>query len=81
MRSRSYPTLRFAQKETTAQSVRRWYKAAQTGQMGVVLSEPALNEEARAYSNRVRLKLGESGVTLDILKRKVGWPLEGVVLN
>ncbi|MRJ44246.1 SulA-like SOS-response cell division inhibitor [Idiomarina loihiensis] len=71
----------FAQKETTAQSVRRWYKAAQTGQMGVVLSEPALNEEARAYSNRVRLKLGESGVTLDILKRKVGWPLEGVVLN
>ncbi|RUO69719.1 ImuA family protein [Idiomarina ramblicola] len=71
----------FGQKVTTAQCVRRWHKAAQTGQMGVVLTEPALNEEARAYSNRLRLKLSETGITLDLLKRKVGWPLENVVLN
>lgn len=71
----------FRQKITTAQCVRRWHKAAQTGQMGVVLTEPALNEEARAYSNRVRLKFSEAGITLDLLKRKVGWPLENVALN
>lgn len=71
----------FAQKTTTAQCVRRWYKAAQTGQMGVVLTEPASNEEARAYSNRLRLKLSEAGITLDLLKRKAGWPLENIVLK
>ncbi|MCK7460333.1 ImuA family protein [Idiomarina aminovorans] len=71
----------FGQKAATAQCVRRWHKAAQTGQMGVVLTDPALNQEARAYSNRIRLKLSEAGVMLDVLKRKVGWPLENVVLN
>lgn len=70
----------FEQKTTTAQCVRRWYKAAQTGQMGVVLSEPALTEEARAYSNRLRLRLSGTGATLDLLKRKFGWPLENLAL-
>jgi len=71
----------FSQKTTTAQYVRRWHKAAQMGQMGVILTEPALNEEARAYSNRLRLKLYKSGLRLDLLKRKIGWPLANVVLN
>lgn len=71
----------FEQKTTTAQCVRRWYKAAQTGQMGVVLSEPALTEEARAYSNRLRLRPSGTGVKLDLLKRKSGWPLENVALH
>jgi len=71
----------FEQKTTTAQCVRRWYKASQTGQMGVVLSEPTVNEEARAYSNRLRVKMTTTGVTLDLLKRKAGWPLENVALQ
>ncbi|MDV6317335.1 ImuA family protein [Idiomarina sp. HP20-50] len=71
----------FGQKNASAHCVRRWYKATQTGQMGVVLSEPALTEEARAYSNRLRLKLSDTGVRVDLLKRKAGWPLENIGLN
>lgn len=71
----------FSQRQTTAQCVRRWYKAAQTGQLGVVLTPPALTEEARAYSNRVRLSPSSKGIALDILKRKAGWPVHDITLN
>lgn len=71
----------FSQKQTTAQCVRRWYKAAQAGQLGVVVTSPAPTEEARAYSNRLRLRPSPKGITLDILKRKAGWPVNDITLN
>ena len=66
-------TMAFAwlpQKETTASNVRRWYKAAESGQTGIVITGFSDNLEARPYSNRLKVRLTEGGLALDILKRK-----------
>ncbi len=77
-------TMAFAwlpQKETTSPKVRRWYKAADSGQMGIVISGFSDHPEARPYSNRLKIRLTENGLALDILKRKSGWPVENIELS
>jgi cell division inhibitor SulA len=81
---RTKNTMAFAwlsQKETTASNVRRWYKAAESGQTGIVITEFSHNLEARPYSNRLKVRLTEGGFALDILKRKSGWPVENIELK
>lgn len=68
-----------AQHQDDATMVRRWHKAAQTGeQAGFVVTTASATSEARAYNSR--LLLHSDGHRADILKRRYGWPLTGVQL-
>lgn len=59
--------------------VRRCYKAVQTGgQTGFILTDPAIEPEARAYTNRVQLNAAASHI--NIVKRRYSWPVSRVAL-
>lgn len=67
------------QQHINATTVRRWYKAAQTGkQLAFVLTDIAEQPEAKAYTNRLQLKAGSDHV--DVIKRRYGWPVTNVAL-
>lgn len=69
------------QNETTSPKVRRWHKASESGQMGVVITGCSQHAEARPYSNRLKVRLNENALCVDILKRRSGWPVENIKLN
>lgn len=62
-----------------ASMVRRWYKAIQLGGLpGFVFTNVQKQEEARSYTNRLRLT--DNGQRVAIIKRRYGWPVADIAL-
>lgn len=67
------------QQHINASTVRRWYKAVQTGrQAAFVLTDIAKQPEAKAYTNRIQLH--QAAARADVVKRRYGWPVMNVDL-